>query len=500
MAESIVGKTVSDTSHSALIWIANAAVGYIFWLAMGRLLLPADFGVLSTILALYGLLSLVVTLNSADVAVKFLPMYRQEHSGKVDAFMSLLLVFVGIGSIAAAAVLWIFAGPLASRFFSDTRMVLGLKCLGALLLSGSIYAALRSGLYAEQKFSAILRTDLLGAIVRVTAGITLVLAGLAVGGLVGWFLGFCISLLLALRYLGWKLKLSLAGLELRKIGGYVVASTAAALVSSVYMQGATIIISTLAGLTQAGLMGAAVIFGGLLGIATSIIYSAALPMLSHLWAQGDVQRFTRLLNNAVRYSLLATVPGLLIMWGFGPWIISMFYSSSYAQSNALLLPYMVGLIFGTYGGFHTAVLHLGNRPSWRAAVLGVAAVTNVLLGVWLVPIYGAVGAAVGFAVASIVYSAFAYVLVRSIGIRPALHVRLLIPAAGLGLVVAGAQFLPEPIGLIASLTIGLLVYTVLALWSGAVTKGDALVLRNITIKGFRPVARVADVIEMWARF
>lgn len=500
MPQNLIGKTISNTAYSTLIWASNAVIGYVFWLVMGRVLSPADFGLLTTVLAIYNILVILVTLNSMDVATKFLPMYGQKDQSNRNAFLTLIFSIVFILAIVSATVLYFLAEPLTERLFNNPSMRTGFQLLGGLILSGSLYSVVKGSLYSEQNFSKMFRSDFVGALARICTGVGFVILGVTSGGLLGWIAGFCVATVLMTRYAKWRPVFNFKGLGLKNIRKYMMASMASSLVGAIYMQSSTIMTGGLAGLTQAGFMGAAVIFSGLLGLPASIIFSAVLPMLSRLWAQNDMQRFMRLLDNAVRYSLLAIVPGLFIMWGSGGWIIGAFYSTSYGAANNLVIPYFLGLIISTLGGFYVTVPYVGNRPFRRLAAISAGTAVNLLFAWLLVPSYGALGAAWGFLLSSIVYTACSYAMVRMMGMRPKLHSRLLVPALGLWFTVFLSGFAGPVFGLLLSVAIGLPLYVWLALKSGSIVKGDVQIFRNLTIRGMKVPPRVADAVERWASY
>lgn len=117
------------------------------------------------------------------------------------------------------------------------------------------------------------------------------------------------------------------------------------------------------------------------------------PVLSRLWHSGSVDRTRRLVQSLMQLMAVVSTAMVLSVVGFGKEIVLGLYGPSYHPS---ILPLQV-LVFTMALVYNEAVsgpllYATGGEGKYLRAV-ALAALVTVLLGPWLVPTYGALGAA-----------------------------------------------------------------------------------------------------------
>lgn len=120
--------------------------------------------------------------------------------------------------------------------------------------------------------------------------------------------------------------------------------------------------------------------------------NSASPRLARFYAEGDRAAFSRLLLRLVLIGVLAGVAGVLAALVAGRWILSVLYTSEYANYTGLLVCIMVA----TGINYVTSVLNFGIVAVRRfriqaLALVGVVATTSIACLI-LIPSFGVLGA------------------------------------------------------------------------------------------------------------
>ena len=117
----------------------------------------------------------------------------------------------------------------------------------------------------------------------------------------------------------------------------------------------------------------------------------------------DHEAATRSVNEQTEIGLLLALPGLLGTLAFAPWVIRIFYSEQFLPA-ASLLPWFVLGVFGRVLSWPLGYIQLAKGASWWFVTTEtIVAVLQLSLLVWMVPRFGAMGAAYAFSVTSFVY-------------------------------------------------------------------------------------------------
>ncbi len=128
---------------------------------------------------------------------------------------------------------------------------------------------------------------------------------------------------------------------------------------------------------------------------SGLLNAACSPMLASLHAEGRTDAIQRL-NAWMALLLVVAAIGFLLPFAFagGP-ILSLAFGRDYAASNPILITMLVGELAAACLGHPTVVLNMLHHEQVVTRYSVVGLVLNVALGVALVPMYGAAGAAVG---------------------------------------------------------------------------------------------------------
>ena len=181
-------------------------------------------------------------------------------------------------------------------------------------------------------------------------------------------------------------------------------------------QSSVIILGVLDGNTGAGLYGAAVRISYVLAPLITALNAAIAPLAADLHARGDraeLQRFTRL---GVRVVFAAAFAVAAVVIVSGRWILGLL-GEEFVAAYPMLVVLICGQLLFAAAGPAGILLNMTGFHTDSAKVLGFGAVVNLVLCLVLIPLFGALGAAVATALTVAAMSgAMAYVAVKRLGI------------------------------------------------------------------------------------
>lgn len=143
------------------------------------------------------------------------------------------------------------------------------------------------------------------------------------------------------------------------------------------------------------------------------ISQALFPEISRVATEGDDERLRAILDDALSYSGLLLIPGLVGAAAVGDRVLAI-YGQEFARAYVVLLVLVVARTVYAYGNQFLNVLNGIDRPDLAFRVNVAFLVTNVGLNVVLVSVYGWTGAAVATAVSSGLTLALSYRLVAGL--------------------------------------------------------------------------------------
>jgi O-antigen/teichoic acid export membrane protein len=143
-----------------------------------------------------------------------------------------------------------------------------------------------------------------------------------------------------------------------------------------------------AGLFAVANRGAAVIALGVNAAAAVIAPNAA-----RLWSLGDVARLQRIVTKSSQATVLYALPVTLGLIVFGRYFLAIF-GKDFQDATLALQILCVGQFAYSATGAVTNLLLMAGEERFSVLATGIGAVTNVVLCVVLIPIWGVEGAAV----------------------------------------------------------------------------------------------------------
>lgn len=167
---------------------------------------------------------------------------------------------------------------------------------------------------------------------------------------------------------------------------------------------AIITLGALSTAEEAGIYRVVIQGGGLIAFGLQAVNMVVAPYFARLHASGDLQRMQKLATVSARISLaLAAPPALIFIFAGGP-ILSLVFGAGFANGHTALAILAIGQLANAAFGSVASLLNMSGYEKDSARGLAIAALSNVILNLALVPFYGTIGAAIASSASLLIWN------------------------------------------------------------------------------------------------
>jgi O-antigen/teichoic acid export membrane protein len=171
-----------------------------------------------------------------------------------------------------------------------------------------------------------------------------------------------------------------------------------AVMISIYMQIGVLMLKNVAGSTQVGIYGAAAKISEAWYFIPSAIITSVFPAIVHA-RKTNVDRYKKRLQNLYDLLMVISLPVALLVSFNADFIISLAYKDSFEGAGIILSVHIWSAIFVFLGSASSQYLLAEGFTMVSFYRTAFGAGVNILLNIWLIPLYGGLGAAISTLVA-----------------------------------------------------------------------------------------------------
>ncbi len=446
--------------------VAARAVGFAIALYLARVLDAPGYGAIGIAAALVNVLDLVVRGGTAPRAIR--EVARDPHS-LPEVFAHVVGLRLVLAAVVVGAV-GLVLQPLSSAFDIPASL-LALYALGLFPVALTAIWALRGleamGLVASSRILDRLLV-LAGVLLLVREGaqdllrVPMVEVGAAAAIAFGYYVHLC-------RRQGGVLRIRFEVRRWRRLLGEGVPITLSLMLRAMYVQGDILLLGWLATAESAGQFLVSQKLVLTLGMFALVLRDASFPAISRM-VRGDPAAALRLQARLLRYVLCVLAPAVAVGWVFAVPLIAALFGSEYDVAPRVLRIMLFTLPVVAFAGNLRNLLVAAEQPHPLPRTDALAVAVHLALGVTLIPLWGAVGAAAACLAGECVVAVLLARVVRErLGPIP-WDRRALAPMVSAGLM-AGV-LATDWAGLPLRLCAGGLLYVVAAIGLGAIRRDE----------------------------
>ena len=383
----------SRFSGAVSLMIAQAVVLLLGWIThpiIGRILGPGPYGIYGVVLSIQTILGLFLALG-VPMAISRFVAQDPSHSRSIlmQALRIQLIIAVGL------SVLTFLFSPIIARSLNDPALDSYLRFVSLVLLLQAGYPIFVQFLSGLHLFNRQAWLNIFYAVVKLTGALSLIFvwhvygafAGFAIGGISAALLGWYWT-----RHLGSgdQLKLPLKNF-LSFAGIYVLISVGLQLLISLDL---FMVKAILQDNVVAGYYNAAVTLSRISFMLLQSLTFVLLPSVSALTRPGaDHKQAAIFISDSLRYLIMLIIPATALAAATSRSLLRLFYSAQYDPAATPLSILMIGLAAIAFFLLLANIVSGAGRA--KVALFGtvIILVISPLLGLYLIPNFGLIGAA-----------------------------------------------------------------------------------------------------------
>ena len=407
---------------SAIILIGNVIFrvgGYIYRFLMASLLGPAAYGILGLTTPFQGIFQVLSAAGLPPAIAKYVSEYNalnEEDLARQTIFTALkIMVFLGI----FFGFLMVFvAAPIITNYYHKPEALLPLQAVGLITPFSVIVGGFRGAFQGVYKMEYILYTRAIEQIFMILMATALVLLGLStLGAVLGSVLGFVASAISAVyifkKYMGkyippanpdfkfpLKDELSLA----KTLIFFSIPVTVAALAEMGIYSICTLLMGAFLPAAAIGYLTAADPIARLPLVVSNSLATTILPATSEAYALKDQALLEKYVTASYKYGMFFVIPMCVGIAIFSRGVMGLVYFTNAAYMNgALSLAILViGMTFYSIYTISGSIVQGIGNPRVPMYILIFGCIITLVLGWYLIPLYGIEGGALATTLASFV--------------------------------------------------------------------------------------------------
>jgi O-antigen/teichoic acid export membrane protein len=369
--------------------ISLTAIGFFSTIYFAHVLGPGPLGAYFLFLAYLGIFNLVGDGGFGGAAVKRISEGKEQN----EYFSAFVFVRITLLAVSVTALIW------AEPYFKDaTSSGIFFWLLLALIIS-VFSGSTGIGVYGSGKVGISQISIFLDSLFRTLFQITAVFFGFSVSGLSGGFVGGLIAGGIA-NFLSLDLKLVRFRVHhLKNLSSFSFWIFLTASGSLVFCYADTVIIGYFMNNADVGIYRTAFQLTSVATFITMAFHTVLYPKISTWGAQGKVREIETALARAFTYSLFLAIPVCIGGWILGERLLYYLYGASFISGTTALFFLLAVQVVNVFMFLGTMSLNALNRPKDAFWITVIAAITNILLDIILIPVLGIAGAAIATLIA-----------------------------------------------------------------------------------------------------
>lgn len=367
----------------------------------GRLLGPANFGILGAITQFTSVTNRFASFRMNELVVRYVGHYQEVGDTQRAAAVFKMASFLEIGgSLLALGLIWGLA-PLGAQFFAqDASLAHWFQIYGCIVFANFIFETSSGLLQIFDRFrimamatvtQSVITLILIIAIFIAKGGMTAVLIAYMIGK-IAYSLSISIAALIeAKRAWGsgwWRTPISILKSERRSLLTFAFSTNLSSTISLVAKDSEVLWVSAFLGPAQAGYYKVAMAITNLLQLPISPLPKATFPELAREIARKNWDNVRYVLKQGSRLAALYSVPVTVGLAIFGKWAISITYGPEYLPAYPAQLILIFGYTFVNIFYWNRVALLSLSRPVFPTIVNFIGMLLKVSAIILFVPRFG----------------------------------------------------------------------------------------------------------------
>jgi O-antigen/teichoic acid export membrane protein len=405
--------------------LGATALHFVTGITIIRLVERSEYGLIALGTTTVAILSVLSMLGFKTAVPRFLAQHRATGDTKVADEVAGTALACAVGLSGLFALLLHAQAPLVALAFHESVMGAVFEVL-ALMLPAMVlietFSAIFQGL--ENARAKVMFQDMALNVLRLALLVPVALAGLGFQEVLWVYVAsawitLVMYLIYAVRALRGVVRPRLSWAVAKELLWFSFPLLGVSIMANVVAWTATLTLGYLQPAEELGRFSAPMRLAAIISVPLAGMNFLFLPVVSKLVARGAVQEVQELYRSTTKWAFLATLPLLMYLVADAEFVVTFLFGPAYHDAANVLRILVLGFAINAFTGPNGATLVAFGDTRSQFVLAMLAAVAAVLLCLLLVPGYGALGAALGMAIAkSIAHGLASVVLFRKFSIHP----------------------------------------------------------------------------------
>ena len=414
---------IRDAPVAFALKVAGAGFTLLLNLVLARQLGPVGVGMFFLAVGVVTIAAVVGRFGMDHALVRHVASSAAAHDWAAVKGTHNTGIAVATGSASAVAILTALAAPwLAHHVFDEPDLAGHVRVMALAIVPFALFVLYAQSLKGLKRFKASLALQGIWLPSIAAVGVIVLAPSLGVRGAVTAYVVAC-CVTLAIAVLLWRA----ATPDLRRVRASwnwsrLLTSSVPMFWSSLFqlivLWSPTLMLGAWATSAEVGVFGIASRIAMLVSFVLVAVNSVTAPRFAAHHATGNTQALRKVARDAALVMALVAAPPFLVFMVFAPQVMALF-GAQFSEGASLLQIVAVGQYVNVVTGSVGMLLVMTGHESTMRNIMAASAGIILLLNVILVPLLGAVGAALAFALVLIVQNvAAAYYVWRRLGFNP----------------------------------------------------------------------------------
>lgn len=398
-------KIFSNSIYLLADFAAITILAFGFWFILGRLLTPAETGIVFTSWGISSILSVVSLFGLSTAVAKLVSESKNENSRK--ALIQIAYRYTVISNLVIFFTVLLLYQYFASLFQFPFLVTL-FTALNIFIISLNTLAS--SVLNGFQEMKRIFTSDLIGYLLKAFGVLVFIYLGLSYLGPLAALAGtFLLIFLLRVKSDWFSFK---QDFKTRKsLFHYAFPSFISSIAAIIFTNIQYIILTIVKNPTATGIFGYAMLVSSPLYLIPITLGTALFPIVSHLSSSNSKKIQSYLTNLVIRYSALIILPLGVFLAYFSKQFFTIFFPQ-YMSATALL-PFLIpGAILYGISNIFILIIFAAKQPIAQRNIVVLITILFVILAIPLTQMLSATGLALAYLLANLFALVLSYYYVK----------------------------------------------------------------------------------------
>lgn len=408
----VINKLFSNSFFLMLGTVVATVFSFIYWLIIGKLLLPQDYGIISTTINFSSLLAIISVFGFNFAIVKLIPQYLEKgENKKINSLLKFSFKFMLFFGILIGLILALFSDPISGLVKLPKPAILVASVLVVFITIATFFD---SSLRAFQKMKWVSIIQFFSNLFKVIVSVILIFLGF---GYAGPLFGFIVLYIIMISIGASLIRFHKDSSKINKkqiIFKYSLQEFLASITSYVFFSGRLLILNIIKGPAITGIFSLAIIMTTPILLFSNTLLQAILPLASQLSVgKKSQQTLAVIIKHFIRYTLLVTLPLSIFLAIFAEPIILIFSRAEYISSSELFpIVATASILFALGNIFHKTLYTLG-KTTFYSGVMIASVALFLIFGIILTYKFAAFGMSYAFLIFSAAFFILSFIKVKN---------------------------------------------------------------------------------------